>query len=57
MLEKLIKKKYIIIHPGLTSLRRKQIINKYELKKAKINFGWKKNYQTFEYKLYNNMYN
>jgi|TARA_B100000029_G_scaffold205979_1_gene203783 hypothetical protein len=42
---------YIIIHPGLTSLKRNQIISQKKLKKSKIDFGWEKNYQTFTYKL------
>ena len=45
-------KEYIVIHPGLTSLKRNQIISEKKLKKSKIDFGWEKNYQTFTYKLY-----
>ena len=47
-----IKKTYIVMHPGLTSLKRNQIISQKKLKKSKIDFGWEKNYQTFSYKLY-----
>ena len=45
-------KEYIVTHPGLTSLKRNQIISEKKLKKSKIDFGWEKNYQTFTYKLY-----
>ena len=45
-------KEYIITHPGLTSLKRNQIISEKKLKKSKIDFRWEKNYQTFTYKLY-----
>ena len=44
-------KYYIIVHPGLTSLKRKQVISEEQLKKSKTEFSWKKNYQTFTYKL------
>ncbi len=47
-------KEYIITHPGLTSLKENQVISLQQLKKSKKDFGWEKNYQTFEYKLYNN---
>ena len=47
-----LRKEYIVIHPGLTSLKRNQIISEKKLKKSKIDFGWEKNYQTFTYKLY-----
>jgi len=47
-----IKKEYIVIEPGLTSLKQNQIISEKKLKKSKIDFGWEKNYQTFTYKLY-----
>jgi len=47
-----LRKEYIVIEPGLTSLKRNQIISEKKLKKSKIDFGWEKNYQTFTYKLY-----
>ena len=47
-----LRKEYIVTHPGLTSLKRNQIISEKKLKKSKIDFGWEKNYQTFTYKLY-----
>ena len=47
-----IKKEYIVTHPGLTSLKKNQVISEEQLKKAKTDFSWEKNYQTFEYKLY-----
>ena len=47
-----LRKEYIIIEPGLTSLKLNQIISEKKLKKSKIDFGWEKNYQTFTYKLY-----
>jgi hypothetical protein len=45
-------KEYIVIEPGLTSLKKNQVISEKKLKKSKIDFGWEKNYQTFTYKLY-----
>jgi len=47
-----LRKEYIVIEPGLTSLKLNQIISEKKLKKSKIDFGWEKNYQTFTYKLY-----
>ena len=47
-----LRKEYIIIEPGLISLKLNQIISEKKLKKSKIDFGWEKNYQTFTYKLY-----
>ena len=47
-----LRKEYIVIEPGLTSLKKNQVISEKQLKKAKIDFGWEKNYQTFTYKLY-----
>ena len=47
-----LRKEYIVIEPGLTSLKKNQVISEKKLKKSKIDFGWEKNYQTFTYKLY-----
>ena len=42
-------KKYMIIEPGLTYLKKFQIITETKLIKAKKDFGWTKDYQTFTY--------
>ena len=42
---------YIIIEPGLTGLKREQHITEKELKQAKKDYGWEKNYKTITNRL------
>ena len=42
-------KKYMIIEPGLTYLKKFQIITETKLIKAKKDFGWTRDYQPFTY--------
>ena len=46
------EKQFIIIEPGLTTLNLQQIISKSDLNKAKKDFQWSEDYQTFTYKEY-----
>ena len=40
---------YIIIEPGLTNLKKYQILTHKELEEAKNKNAWKKDYLTFSY--------
>ena len=44
------EKLYEIVEPGLCCLNKEQVINGDELEKAKKEYDWKEDYQTFSFK-------